>query len=169
MTDTTKDSKRKPPGTALHLDPKRVEAARLKAQVLEVAEHVFDRYVSNESFAEIAKSLPFEIAGWKLRQILMESEETAEQYAMAGIERAHFLVDQALEHGKSAAAIGDSSGLKTAIDVNLKVAAKLNAADYGDKTKVEHTGQGGGPIKLLALTDEELLKIAAQGVKEQDK
>lgn len=153
-------------GTALHKLPERTAAQQLKADVLAVADEVFDRYVSNESFAEIAKSLPFEIAGWKLRQILMDSEETAEQYSMAGIERAHFLVDQALDHGKSAAALGDASGLKAAIDTNLKVAAKLHAAAYGDKTKVEHTGQGGGPIKLLALTDEELLKIAAQGAKE---
>lgn len=153
-------------GTALHKLPERTAAQQLKADVLAVADEVFDRYVSNESFAEIAKSLPFEIAGWKLRQILMDSDETAEQYSMAGIERAHFLVDQALDHGKSAAALGDASGLKAAIDTNLKVAAKLHAAAYGDKTKVEHTGQGGGPIKLLALTDEELLKIAAQGAKE---
>lgn len=166
MTEATKDQKRKPPGTALHLDPKRVEAAKLKADVLAVADEVFDRYVSNESFAEIAKSLPFEIAGWKLRQILMDSEETAEQYAMAGIERAHFLVDQALDHGKAAAAIGSEAGLKAAIDTNLKVAAKLHAAAYGDKTKVEHTGANGKAIEIkadLSLTAEQAYERLIKG------
>lgn len=153
-------------GTALHKLPERTAAQQLKADVLAVADTVFDRYVWGESFQAIADSLPFKVAGWKLRQILMDSEETAEQYSMAGIERAHNLVDAALDYGRQAASIGSESGLKAAIDVNLKVAGKLNAAAYGDKTKVEHTGQGGGPIKLLALTDEELLKIAAQGAKE---
>lgn len=153
-------------GTALHKLPERTAAEQLRADVLSVADEVFDRYVWGESFQSIADSLPFKISGWKLRQILMDSDETAEQYAMSGIERAHNLVDAALDYGRQAAAIGDASGLKAAIDTNLKVAAKLHASAYGDKTKVEHTGQNGGPIKLLALTDEELLKIAAQGVKE---
>lgn len=156
-------------GTALHRLPERTAAEQLKADVLAVAEDVFDRYVWGESFQSIADSLPFKVPGWKLRQILMDSEETKDQYAMAGIERAHNLVDAALDYGRTAAAIGDASGLKTAIDVNLKVAAKLNAAAYGDKSKVELTGKDGGPVKLLALTDEELLKIAAQGVKEAAK
>lgn len=157
---------KKRPTTALHKLPERTAAQKLKEDVLSVAEEVFDRYVANESFQAIADSLPFQIAGWKLRQILMDSQETAEQYAMAGIERAHFLVDQALEHGKRAAAIGDASGLKAAIDTNLKVASKLHASAYGDKSKVELTGNNGGPVKLLALTDEELLKIAAKGAQE---
>lgn len=160
----TKDSRY---GTALHRQPERDAAAELKAHVLEVADQVFDRYVWGESFQEIADSLPFAISGWKLRQILMDSEETADQYAMSGIERAHSLVDAALQYGRRAAAIGTESGLKAAIDVNLKVASKLHASAYGDKTKVEHTGANGGPIKLLAMTDDELLKIASQAVKEQ--
>lgn len=153
---------------APHRQPARTAAEQLKAEVMVVADEVFDRYVAGESFHAIATSLPFEIQGWKLRQILLESDETSGRYAMAGIERSHFLIDQALDHAKSAAAIGDAAGLKAAIDTNLKIAAKLNAA-YNDKATVEHIGQGGGPIKLLAMTDAELLKIAAQGMKEQAK
>lgn len=166
MTQATKDSKRKPPGTALHLDPKRVEAAKLKAQVLDVAEHVFDEYVFGKSFQQIADELPFKIAGWKLRQILMDSEETSEQYAMAGIERAHNLIDASIDYGRKAAAIGDSSGLKVAIDVNLKVAAKLNAADYGDKSKLELTGKNGGALQIkadLSLTAEQAYERLIKG------
>lgn len=157
------------PSTALHKVPERTAAEQLRADVLAVADEVFDRYVWGESFQAIADSLPFEIQGWKLRQILMDSTETGERYATVGIERAHNLVDAALDYGRRAAAIGDSSGLKVAIDTNLKIAAKLNAAEYGDKSKLELTGEGGGPVKLLAMTDEELMKIAAQGLKEEMK
>lgn len=156
-------------GTALHKQPERTAAEQLKADVLAVADEVFDRYVWGESFQAIADSLPFKIAGWKLRQVLMDSEETCDQYAMAGIERAHNLVDAALDYGRKAATLGDAAGLRAAIDTNLKVAAKLHASAYGEKSKVELTGANGGPVKLLAMTDEELLKIAAQAAQEQRK
>lgn len=166
MTNKQKDKRL---GTALHKLPERTAAEQLKADVLAVADDVFDRYVWGESFQAIADSLPFKVPGWKLRQILMDSEDTRDQYAMAGIERAHNLVDAALDYGRTAAALGDAAGLRAAIDTNLKVAAKLHASAYGDKSKVELTGANGGPVKLLAMTDEELLKIAAQAAKEQAK
>lgn len=153
-------------GTALHKLPERTAAEQLKAEVLSVADEVFDRYVWGESFQAIADSLPFKIAGWKLRQILMDSDETSEQYAMAGIERAHNLVDAALDYGRQAAAIGDASGLKAAIDTNLKVAAKLHASAYGDKTKVEHTGANGKAIEIkadLSLTAEQAYERLIKG------
>lgn len=166
MTEQTKDPKRKPPGTAMHLDPKRVEAAKLKAQVLEVAEEVFDKYVWGESFQAIADGLPFEIPGWKLRQILMDSEETAEQYAMAGIERAHNLVDASIDYARRAAAIGDAAGLRVAIDTNLKVASKLHASEYGDKSKLELTGKDGKALEIkadLSLTAEQAYERLIKG------
>lgn len=148
-------------GPALHVAGKRLADSQLKAQVLKVADEVFDRYVAGESFQTIAKSLPFAVQGWKLRQTLMESEETRETYANANILRSHNLVEGALDLAADAAKEGD---FKAAIDTRLKVAAKLNAMDYGDRSKVEHTGAGGGPIKLLALTDDQLLAIAAKGM-----
>lgn len=153
-------------GTALHLDPKRQAEAELKRQVLEVADVVFDRYVWGESFQSIADTLPFPVTGWRLRDILMNSDETATTYANIGIHRAHNLVDATIDYGRRAAAIGDAAGLRVAIDTNLKVASKLHVAEYGDSKKVELTGAGGGPVKLLAMTDEDLIKIAAQGLKE---
>ena len=164
----TKQQKERP-GTALHKVPERTEAEQLKADVLAVADDVFDRYVWGESFQAIADTLPFKIQGWKLRQILMESDETAQTYANIGIHRAHNLVDATIDYGRRAASIGDAAGLRVAIDTNLKVAGKLHAAEYGDSKKVELTGAGGGPVKLLALTDEELLRIAAQELKETSK
>lgn len=149
----------------MHTLAERSAADILRAKVLEVADDVFDRYVFGESFQSIADSLPFKVPGWKLRQILMEDVATSETYANANILRSHNLIDATLDYGRQAAALGDSAGLKVAIDTNMKVAAKINAA-YSDKSKVELTGESGGPIKLLALTDEQLLRIAAQGIKE---
>lgn len=153
-------------GTALHKLPERTAAEQLKADVLAVADEVFDRYVWGESFQEIAETMPFRVAGWKLRQILMDSDETADQYAMSGIERAHNLVDAALQYGRKAAAMGTESGLKAAIDVNLKVASKLHASAYGDKTKVEHTGANGKAIEIkadLSLTAEQAYERLIKG------
>lgn len=154
-------------GPALHIEPRLKAAEELKQKILDVADEVFDRYVWGESFQAIADSLKPEIkvAGWKLRQILMESEETRETYANANILRSHNLVEASLDYGRAAAAIGTESGYKVAIDTNMKVAAKLNAA-YSDKAKLEVTGENGGPVKLLSMTDEDLMRIAAQGMKE---
>jgi len=169
MTEHKKTKRDTKDTYALHKKPERTAAEQLKAEVLFVADEIFDRYVWGESLQAIADTLPFKVAGWKLRQILMDSEETREQYATAGIERAHNLVDAALDYGRTAAALGDAAGLRLAADVNLKVAAKLHASAYGDKSKVELTGANGGPVKLLAMTDEQLLEIAAKAAKEQAK
>lgn len=165
MSDKKQPSKKRwvPEPGAPHMRPQRQAAAELKQRVLDASDEIFDRYVLGESLQSIAQSLPFKIADWKLRTILMESEETRDLYATADINRAHALVEQALDHGRMAAALGDSAGLRTAIDVNLKVAAKLAPRQYGDTSKLEVTGKDGGPIKMVALTDEQLMEIAARG------
>ena len=141
----------------------------MKKQILDAADEIFDRYVMGEPLTHIAASLPFKVQGWKLRDVLMHSKETAERFANLNALRAHNLVDQAIAYGRQAADIGDSAGLKVAIDVNLKVASKIAPADYGDKTKMELTGKDGGPLKLLAMTDDQLLEIASQAVRDQIK
>lgn len=156
------------PGGALHRKPVRDEAANAKRKLLDMADDIFDRFVSGESLDAIAQTLPVKVPGWKLRTILMDSEETRELYASAVVHRAHALVERAIEHGVNAAALGDAAGLRTAIDVNLKVASKLMPAAYGDTKKVELTGANGGPMKIVALTDEQLMEIAARGAKEAD-
>ena len=165
MSDKKQPSKKRwvPEPGAPHMRPQRQAAAELKQRVLDASDEIFDRYVLGESLQSIAQSLPFKIADWKLRTILMESEETRDLYANAAINRAHSLVESAIDYGRDAAAIGDAAGLRTAIDVNLKVAAKMAPREYGDTKKVELTGQNGGPIKLVALTDEQLMEIASRG------
>ena len=152
-------------GPAMHVEAKRKADAALKAQVLIIADEVFDRYVYGESFQAIADTLPFNVPGWKLRQILMESEETRETYANANILRSHNLVESALDFGRAAAAQGDAAGYKVAIDTNLKVAAKLNAA-YNDKASLELTGRNGGALEIkadLTLTAEQAYERLIKG------
>lgn len=156
-------------GTALHLAPKRTEAAKLKAQVFAMAEEVFDRYVAGESFSEIAESLAeqgIRIQGWKLRSMLMDSPETSEQYKQLDIIRSHNLVDETIALARKAARIGDSAGIKAAIDTHLKVAAKLNHRDYGDKSKMELTGKDGNALEIkadLSLTAEQAYERLIKG------
>lgn len=147
------------------MQAKRAAEAELKAKVLEVADDVFDRYVWGESFQSIADTLPFKVPGWKLRQILMDSEETRETYANANILRSHNLIEAALDYGRQAASIGDASGLKAAIETNLKIAAKLNAA-YNDKASLELTGKNGGALEIkadLSLTAEQAYERLIKG------
>lgn len=149
-------------GPALHVAAKKLADAKLKAQVLDVADEVFDRYVAGESFQAIAGTLPFDVPGWKLRQVLMESDETRETYANANILRSHNLVETALDYGRAAAAEGD---YKVAIDTNLKIAAKLNAV-YNDKASLELTGKNGGALEIkadLSLTAEQAYERLIKG------
>lgn len=150
-------------GPALHVAGKKLAEAQLKAQVMEVADEVFDRYVAGESFQAISQTLAFPVPGWKLRVILMESEETRTTYENANILRSHNLVEGALDLAADAAKEGD---YKVAIDTRLKVAAKLNAMDYGDRSKVEHTGAGGKAIEIkadLSLTAEQAYERLIKG------
>lgn len=152
-------------GLALHTEPQRTAAEQLKAEILCVADEVFDRYVYGESFQSIADSMPFKVAGWKLRQVLMECDETRETYANANILRSHNLVEASLDFGRQAAAIGTEQGFKVAIDTQLKIAAKLNAA-YNDKASLELTGKDGGALEIkadLTLTAEQAYERLIKG------
>lgn len=155
------------PEGALHRKPERDAQQLLRDQVLGMEAEIFDRYVWGESLQAIADTLPFKIQGWKLRSILVTEKQTAERYRMAGIERAHNLVDAAVDYGRQAAAIGDSAGLRVAIDTNLKVAAKLAPREYGDTSKLELTGKNGGALEIkadLSLTAEQAYERLIKGM-----
>ena len=158
MKDETKQ--RRQPKLAQHLAPKREQAKSQREQVLAVADEIFDRYVAGASYERIVAELKLPVKGWKLREILLKEEQTAEQFSRAGIVRSHYLVESALEYAAEAARMGTESGLKVAIDAHLKVAAKLNA-EYNDKASLELTGKDGGAIKIISMSDDDLLKIAA--------
>lgn len=57
---------------------------------------------------------------------------------------------------------------KLIIDTDLKLLAKWDPRRYGEKTTLEHTGEGGGPVKYQSLSESDLdaaiaAKMAALG------
>lgn len=148
-------------------DPKdRAVRLDLREKLDAAAQDIFDLYVAGKTWDEIAAGLPFEIQPWRLRHMLVEGASTRAMFFQANAIRAHNLVEETLAMARQAAMLGDASGLKISIDTLMKLAAKFAPQHYGDTAKVEVSGPGGGPIKLVALTDEELLEIASRG-KEQ--
>jgi hypothetical protein len=145
--------------------PLKLNKEQLKAKTLAVADDVFARYIMGESFETIASTLKFPITGSQLRVLLKTMPETADTFSTLREERAHRLFDLSVEMSLQAGNTGDLAGLKIAIDTNLKIASKLNAGHYGDKSSVELTGKDGGAIKIHQMTDEQLLEIASQGLK----
>jgi hypothetical protein len=62
--------------------------------------------------------------------------------------------------------IGDAAGYRVAIDVNLKVAAKIAPREYGDTSKLELTGKNGGALQIkadLTLTAEQAYERLIKG------
>lgn len=158
--------KPKPPptntGPSLHVLARKAEREQFRLSVVALADEVFDRYVAGESFYTIAASLPIKIQGWKLREILLSSEETADAYAHAHIHRSHAAFEEVFDLVKEAKAEGD---YKTAIDASFKIAAKLNQA-YSEKSSLELTGKNGGPLQVkadLSLTAEQAYERLIKG------
>jgi hypothetical protein len=135
---------------SLRAVPGELARAKIKAMVIEHLDDIVDRYARGESLQTIGASLPTPIQGARLRTILINTDETHAAYANAYVERSHQLVEEALELGKKAGKLGDAAGYKVNVDVNMKVAAKINPQAYGEASKVELTGRGGGPLEVKA-------------------
>jgi hypothetical protein len=151
-------------GPALHAMPQHIADEEIFRRVKEAADEILDRYVSGESMQQISDSLKLGIPGYRLRRIFDSTVNGGMETAHES--RSHHLIEMALDYGKQAAAIGDSAGLKTAIDVNMKVAAKLNPTVYGDRSKVELTGKDGGALEIkadLSLTAEQAYERLIKG------
>ncbi len=112
---------------------------------------VFSLWAQGYSFNQIAEKLGLEgETGAGLRAMIASDPDLIERMKPYGEFRAHTLSEQAIEWGYQAAAIGDASGLKVAIDMAMKTAARMLPEVYGDTKKVELTGKRGGPIQTKA-------------------
>jgi hypothetical protein len=151
-----------------HKEAEHAERERQLAELRAVAEELFDRYIRGERFYDLVQELVPGVPLTRVRYFISVNDDLQEAWITSRMERSHYMIEENLQHAKMAAAVGDPAGLRVAIDTHFKMAAKLNS-EYDDKSKVELTGANGGPVKLLALTDDELLKIAAQAAKEQVK
>jgi hypothetical protein len=145
---------------------KRSEREEKRQKVLAMADEIFEQFACGKAFWTIARDLPFEIKPSAMRDILINSDETKERYATALVHRAHHLIETSIEHGQHAAMIGDAAGYRVAIDVNLKVAAKIAPREYGDTSKLELTGKNGGALQIkadLTLTAEQAYERLIKG------
>ena len=155
--------KKQPVQTVVLADLKR-DAVRIRRQaVLDRLDEILELYSSAHSFEQIVGMLQIAESPNYVRNVVMDS--AYKQYTLAHRARAHTMVEKAVDVARQAISIGDSGGYRVATDVFLKVAAKLSPEDYGDKSRVEHTGKNGGAIKMIAsaLTDDQLAELIAKG------
>lgn len=137
---------------------------KLDAVLRPKVDTLLEMYIDGMSFKQIVEQLQINASPASVRNYLFQQH--GEAYDRAIVERAHEMVDRNAEDAARASANGDSSGLKTAIETRFKLAAMYAPDQYGEKRRVELTGKDGGAIRLEALSDEALLKIAAQGAAE---
>lgn len=68
------------------------------------------------------------------------------QYARAREIQAHAIAEQAVQDAETA---GDPQLGRLAYDARKWFASKVAPKVYGEKTTTEHTGPGGGPVRLV--------------------
>lgn len=127
---------------------------------------LLDRFVEGESMIALAQYctelLGFRVSHAQLRQSITATVEGVAKYNAARQHVAHRLMDEALQHADTALRNGD---FRAAIDTKTKLAAKLNPAEYGDKSQLEIGGiKGGAPIQSnVTQTPAEAYKAAISG------
>lgn len=134
-------------------------------------ELLMDLYVQGQSMHAIALLLEeafpaISISPSRLRAAILECPRGRELWAQSMIDRSHMLIEGALDAADKAAQTGDSGGYRTAADIRMKIAAKLNQREYGEKQSLLLHGTGkDGAIKTEtqpeAMTDEALMRVIA--------
>ncbi len=154
------------------LTPKKRKIGRPSRYTADLAAEICRRLAEGETLRAICRdeAMPAisTVMGWLFNG---KHEDFSEQYARARARQADALFDEALEIADDASGdwAVDKDGKKTLdhehvqrsrlrVDTRKWAAGKLAPKRYGDK--LQHTGEGGGPIRvrpdLSKLTDEEL-------------
>jgi hypothetical protein len=142
-----KKRRERPVGNLVHAMQRDAQQMRLAA-VLERQDEIFELYMCGHSFEVAVQMLGMTESPNYVRLKLWEHAH--DQYLMATKARAHNLVEKAVDVASLSTRLGDAAGMRVAVDTYLKVASKISPEDYGDKTKIEHTGKDGGPIETKA-------------------
>jgi hypothetical protein len=131
--------------------PPHSQHGKAKAALADRWDHVFSLWAQCLSFRQIVESLKLDgETAASLRSKIASDPDLIARMKPYGQFRAHALSEQAIEWGFEAAAIGDASGLKVAIDMAMKTAARVLLEVYGDTKKVELTGRAGGAVQVKA-------------------
>lgn len=101
---------------------------------------------------------------------LREYPEFAKMYEIATDERADTLIDEIVEIADNCKTDADSiRKAKLRIHARVEQAQKMKPKKYG--AKLQHMGDGGGPIQhknVTAMSDDELLAIAGRNREDDD-
>ncbi len=128
----------------------------------ELAAAICDRLINGESLVRICKS-----EGMPDRSTVLRWQaslpEFAAKCARARDGQADFLHDDMAEiEDKVADGTMDPAAARVILSSKQWRASKLAPKKYGDRTQLEHTGAGGGPIQtvdLSSLTEEQLAAL----------
>lgn len=121
-------------------------AGRPSEYTPEIAEEILDRLADGQSQAQISRELG--IARKTIRYWRDTREEFSARYARAWQDGMEVRGDEILELADSA----DSSNFnerRLQIDTRKWVMSKIAPKQYGDKSKVEHTGEGGAALQVV--------------------
>lgn len=136
-------------------------AARRQA-VLDRLDEILELYSSGHSFEQIVPLLKMTESSHFVRHVVCTYAH--KEYARAAKDRAHALVEKAVDVARQSIAIGDAAGYRVAVDTFLKVASKMAPEEYGDKARIEHTGADGGPMQAeVTLTAAEAYERLIKG------
>lgn len=141
---SAKKRREKPVGNLVHAMQRDAAQMRLQA-VLDRRDEIFELFMCGHSFEVAVQMLGINESPNYVRLKLWEHAH--DEYLMATKARAHNLVEKAVDVATMSTKLGEAAGMRVAVDTYLKVAAKINSEDYGDKARVEHTGKDGGPIQ----------------------
>lgn len=127
----------------------RRDAAQVRLDALmERADEILELYMAGYSFEMSLQAIGFNESPHYARYNLWLHAK--EKYMAATKARSHQLVEKAVDVGRMAISLGDAGGMRVAVDTFLKVAGKINPDEFGEKSKIEHTGKDGGPIETKA-------------------
>lgn len=112
-------------------------------------------YAKGLSMESIGLTLDPPMTGYELALAIRADAELRERLETAREHRAHHFIELAGEQGLALASTGFA---KDAADVLMKVAEKIAPKHYGAKAIVEHTGHGGGPVKVEHMTPSDAYK-----------
>lgn len=131
--------------------PPHSKHGKAKAALADRWDQVFALWAQCRSFRQIVEELGMQHeTAASLRAKIASDPALIARMKPYGQFRAHALSEQAVEWGFEAAAIGDASGLKVAIDMAMKTAARVLPEVYGDTKKVELANPKGETFRLKA-------------------
>lgn len=137
-----------------------------------LAERVCEAIASGDSLVKVCKR-KWAPSYTTVMKWCREHSDFAQMYARAREDQADYLADDIVDIADGATP-DDVQVAKLKVDARKWTAAKLKPRKYGDRVINEHTGEGGGPIrmdvqaKLQKLSDDEVNDLYKRSLAGED-